>query len=106
MPLLDGRDLEPVPAICVGTPRSDGKAPVALRTPSTKYTRTPKGGAAWYDLEDDPREITDVATEHEGEAAAAASLLDATLGRFVPTVVQPVQDPGREAALRGLEAAR
>lgn len=105
VPLLDGRDLAPVPAITVGTPRSDGKAPVALRTPHSKYARTPKGGAAYYDLADDPREITDVAATHAGEVAAAASLLDDTLGRFVPVVVLPPLDPGRAAALRALDAA-
>jgi len=105
MPILDGRDLEPVPAITVGTPRGDGKAPIALRTPASKYARTPKGGAAYYDLSDDPREITDVAPTHAGEVAAAAGLLDETLGRFVPAVVVPPMDPGREATLRALEAA-
>jgi len=105
VPILDGRDLVPVPAITVGTPRGDGKAPVALRTPEAKYARTPKGGAAYYDLTDDAREITDVAPTHPGEVAAAAGLLDATLGRFVPKVVVPPMDPGREAALRGLDAA-
>jgi arylsulfatase A-like enzyme len=105
MPLMAGRDLAPVPAIIVGTPRRDGKAPVALRTPTSKYVRTPKGGAAYHDLRNDPREITDVAAENPGETAAAATLLDKTLGRFVPVAVVPPLDPGRELVLRGLEAA-
>jgi len=106
MPLIDGRDLAPVPAMIVGVPRADGKAPIALRTPNTKYVRTPKGGSSFHDLTDDPKEIEDVSLENEGEVAAAAGLLDDTLGRFVPVAVVPPLDPGRSAALRGLEAAR
>ena len=106
VPLLEGREREPVHAISVAPPRSDGKCAISLRTPEWKYTRDATGRQSWYDLVEDPRELEDRSESESERVAAAASELSDLLGREVPKVVMPELGPVRAAQLRALDSAR
>ena len=102
MALVQGRDLGQLQAISVSPPRADGKCGISLREGRWKFARDQKGNASLYDLEDDPRELTDVQEEHPERTAAAKKAIVGLLGKPQPTAVVPPQPPGRAGVLRTL----
>lgn len=102
MALVNGRDLGQLQAISVSPPRADGRCGIALREGRWKFVRDRKGNASLYDLEDDPRELTDIQEEHEERTAAAKEAIVDLLGKPQPTATLPSLDPGRSGVLRTL----
>jgi arylsulfatase A-like enzyme len=99
--------LDSLEALIVGPPRpKDGRVEVALRGQDWKYHRDPRNTDALYDLRADPQELHDVKKTNAERAQASKKSLDAVLGQRTPQVIVPALDPGREAELRGLKAAR
>ena len=102
MALVNGTDLGPLQAISVSPPRADGRCGIALREGTWKFVRDRKGIASLYDLERDPRELTDVQEEHPERTLAAKKVLVTLLGKPQPTAVVPTLAPGQAGVLRTL----
>jgi arylsulfatase A-like enzyme len=106
VPLLEGREMEPLEALSVAPPRADGRSATSLRTPEWKYTRDAKGSHSYYLLESDPKEHRDRSEEYADRVEDIGGRLTDLLGREVPRVDAPSLGAVRGAELRGLDVHR
>lgn len=105
-PLLAGGDMEAIEALSIGPPRGGPHCPVSLRGQDWKFVRDSKGREHWYEIDRDPRELVDRKEENAEQAKAASDGLLQLFGGDWPKPRRKPLDPGREGALRALDAAR